>query len=389
MSAWQGYGLSKERSAIFSIKACPHRPDFDEIVLQAKASGFTVEQHDLRTMLQPSNGKSFRRNSTMPKPSAAKAKPAKRKSRALNLTWGYDPEQHLFDNEQGRIVSSILVLRQDKMDPIELGDGIRMYSDNMLCECAAPPCRSTEEATNQLRTVFGRMKERLGPRYRLEAKAAHVYDEDQIVKVENPRIIHPETGKPHVMDPFAFGCDPNYDVYTTSERKVTPPNTGLRTGSFHIHIGDADMATREDSPLDGYRNKALAIRMMDIFVGCASVVMDKDDTTHIRKALYGKAGEFRQTSYGIEYRVLGNWFLRCPQATKAILDMAEHAMEVLRDGLAMDYVRSLSSETIQYAINNNNIPVAKTVLFSAGLPDRLWDAVDHDYTADIANGWGI
>ena len=312
----------------------------------------------------------------------------KRKNRTLNLSWGYDPEMHLFDNEQGRIVSSIPVLMHDKLDPIELGGGMKMYSDNVLTECAAPPCNSTQEATDQLKVVFTRMQERLGPRYRLEPKAAHVYRDEDLKKYPHPTMKDAE-GKPHIMDPFAFGCDPNFDVYTDSERKVTPPKTGLRTGSFHIHIGDMDMATREDSPLDGYKNKALAIRMMDIFVGCASIVMDKDETSPTRKALYGKAGEFRQTPYGIEYRVLGNWFLRSPATTLGILDIADYAMSIVRDGLAMDYVKEISAETVQYAINSSNVPVAKAVLYRAGIPEKIWDILEKDYKADVDKGWGI
>jgi hypothetical protein len=296
----------------------------------------------------------------------------------MELSWGYDPEQHLFDNEVGKIVSSILVLRQDKLDKIELGDGFSMYSDNMLTECASPPCRSTSDATCQLRTVFLRMQERLGSRYELVPQASHVYTQDQLVKVENPNVTNPETGKPHVMDPFAFGCDPNFDAYTERERKVKSPSDGLRTGSFHIHIGDRNIGNDPLSPLHGMRNKTNAIKMMDIFVGCASIIMDKDPTSPTRRQLYGRAGEFRPTDYGIEYRVLGNWFLRSPETVQTILDVAEHAMSVVWSGHAMDYLSTIHPLIVQHAINSNKPDVARMVLRKASIPSRLLYLVEKD-----------
>lgn len=44
------------------------------------------------------------------------------------ITLGSDPELFLYDTEQKKIVSAIPVLgKHDKYNPIDLGDGIKMY----------------------------------------------------------------------------------------------------------------------------------------------------------------------------------------------------------------------------------------------------------------------
>lgn len=50
------------------------------------------------------------------------------------------------------------------------------------------------------------------------------------------------------------------------------------------------------------KDKLLLIKYIDEYVGMKSVQLDKDTK---RKLLYGKAGCFRLTDYGIEYRTIG------------------------------------------------------------------------------------
>ena len=144
-----------------------------------------------------------------------------------------------------------------------LDGGIKLYYDNVLAEIAHPPVRSSEEAVEMFRSIFTRTKEHLGSRYSLHAQAAHEYDSEQLGprSEENPA--------------WAIGCNPNLDAYLERENPKVEFSDGLRTGSFHIHLGHDSIPTMDD--------KANASKLLDIFVGAASVLFDKDPTAGSRR----------------------------------------------------------------------------------------------------------
>lgn len=102
----------------------------------------------------------------------------------------------------------------------------------------------------------------------------------------------------------AIGCEPDFCVWTQSENEINKQNPLLldtRSAGGHVHVSYL------------YNKKAPNITSIEPFVaaldiglGLASVIIDKDTT---RKKLYGKAGAFRPKEYGVEYRVLSNWWI--------------------------------------------------------------------------------
>jgi hypothetical protein len=290
----------------------------------------------------------------------------------MNITLGSDPELHVFDNEEKRIVSSLRVFKgRDKNKPINLGDGIKMYPDNVLLESAFPPASSIAEMMVRLKEVWVRMQEKLGSRYNLLPIAAHYYDYDQL------------RGK----KPWEIGCNPSHDAYTEALNTNSPFSSGLRTGSFHIHIG-CDF-------LKGMSKKRLAIRIMDIIVGCSSVIFDRDQTALARRVLYGRAGEFRPTPYGLEYRVLGNYPLSNPIVTELVWDLTMQAMIILESkngSVAAEIADSVGLTHPQQAINTCDEGLALNVLRHADLPKDLLNRVleSRGYAQRSFNeAWGI
>ena len=55
-----------------------------------------------------------------------------------------------------------------------------MYPDNVLIEARFPPCNTKEKFLNKFKTVFSRIQEKLGDKYKLVAKAAHNYDKEEL-----------------------------------------------------------------------------------------------------------------------------------------------------------------------------------------------------------------
>jgi len=271
------------------------------------------------------------------------------------MTLGADPELMLFDNKKGRIVSSIPVVGRDKHDPVDLGDGIRMYADNVLVEVAFPPANNKGGFIETIRTAIARMSEALGAGFRLLPKTSHVYPESEL---RNKKAVE-------------SGCNENFDVYGRTKGPPPPFNGGLRTGSFHVHIGHNQL-------LDP-RNKDRMVRLLDIYLGCASIVFDNDETSHARRSLYGKAGEFRPTPYGVEYRVLGNFALRSPRVTELVVDLVQFSVDKLISGQADKIIGSIDQANVQNAINSNMRGLAKSVLKSGGLDASLFSGVNKTY----------
>lgn len=102
-----------------------------------------------------------------------------------------------------------------------------------------------------------------------------------------------------------LGCEPDYNAYTG--RMNPRPNAGelFRTGAGHIHVGWG----KGFEPFDKGHFAVCCdlVKELDFVLYRASHKWDTDTT---RMRLYGKPGAFRPKSYGVEYRVLSNAWLK-------------------------------------------------------------------------------
>jgi hypothetical protein len=295
------------------------------------------------------------------------------KRQKLEVTLGSDPELMLFDIEQNKMVSAIKVLCNDKKTPTSLGDGILMYADNVLVETAFPPAKTKEDFIETIRKAFQRMQLALGRKFKLHPQAAFNFEKDQL---DDKRA-------------WESGCDPNFDVYLGRANERADFTSGLRTGSFHIHVGNQEWETNPEGLLMSDESKGMAIRLLDIFVGVPSVIFDRDFSSGTRRKLYGKAGEHRPTPYGIEYRVLGNYALRNPEMVNLVVDLLDYALDQIRDNKAEELIRRMNSSMVQTAINENSTVAAMEVLKESKLPGYFFKRIWEDYRCDMYREWNI
>lgn len=316
----------------------------------------------------------------------------------LFLTLGSDPELFVFDHKEGRIINALTVLKKDKHDPIDLGSKKKLYADNVLAEAAFPPSFTATAATMMMKDVLKASHEFLGERYSLLPIASHVMQDlpekpsDELVK----KWLEDKTGGIKIAPEWQIGCNPNFDVYAGEfgdARPQTPFKDGLRTGSFHIHIGNADMDDMDECRLLTASSKVTAVKLMDIFVGLSEVIFNNDSSSLKRRELYGRAGEHRPTSYGIEYRVLSNYALRSPKLTQLVFELTEYAMSMFdHDNLAEECVDMHNMLEVQRAINTQDKTLATAILGESWLPAKMFDRVNrgHNTTAfSTAKEWGI
>ena len=206
------------------------------------------------------------------------------------VTIGADPE--LFLMREGELKSSIGLIGGSKYEPRPLGDklGFFVQEDNVAVEFNIPPAETLQAFCDSI--AYG--KEQLTNEiskygFSLAIKASAIFPESQLL---NPAARN-------------FGCDPDYNAWKNGRRNPRPraKDSRLRSCGGHIHIGYP-----EDSNLD----KRRLVQLMDLYLGVPSVIMDDDNQ---RRQLYGRAGAYRDTDYGLEYRTLSNFWLRSSELT--------------------------------------------------------------------------
>jgi len=212
---------------------------------------------------------------------------------------GSDPE--LFLANADGYVSAIGLIggTKDRPRPIkELGKGFYVQEDNVLLEFNTPP------AGKQKKWVENHTK-------MLDYLNTYLADKGLSFKIDASA----EMPKAQLMNPKAhvFGCEPDFNAWTLlpNPRPVCD-NPFLRVAGGHVHVAFKGSNAE----------KIMYVRKLDLFLGLWSVIYDEDKQ---RKKLYGSAGSFRFKPYGIEYRVLSNFWLMNKDFTAAVWDLTEAA----------------------------------------------------------------
>ena len=91
-----------------------------------------------------------------------------------------------------------------------------------------------------------------------------------------------------------------------------------------------------------------------MYLGVPSVLKD-DDTK--RRSLYGKAGCFRLTPYGLEYRVLSSYFLSNKITLSWVWNGICKAIEAYNEDYAL-----ADTELVQRAINESDKELAEKLV---------------------------
>ena len=96
------------------------------------------------------------------------------------------------------------------------------------------------------------------------------------------------------------------------------------------------------------------VRYMDVFLGIPSVVKDKDKK---RRSLYGKAGCFRLTDYGVEYRVLSSTMMSSSSKLSFVWKQLQKALKAYQTNYSLP-----SRDLVQEAINNSDVELAEKLI---------------------------
>ncbi len=219
------------------------------------------------------------------------------------FTFGTDPEFMLRD-KSGKYLSAIGVIPGTKSKRHMIGKNAYYY-DNVLAECTVAPAKSKIEAVANIGLALKRFAKLIEP-CELVPQASQEYPKDQLLDKRALEIgCKRETCAYALIQP-----EPPEDLFVKSQ---------LRSAGGHVHIG-AKVAQ------DDYGCLAM-VRMFDLFLGIPSIFLDHDKTSLERKKLYGQPGRFRKPKHGVEYRSVGNFWLKSPKLVALTYDISEFILK--------------------------------------------------------------
>jgi hypothetical protein len=267
----------------------------------------------------------------------------------LMATIGTDPELFV-GSASGELIAVCGKLGGTKGKPIDLGDGIGLQEDNVMLEYNIEPSRSPMDfamaVTAGLATVTQYAQRKMGQDV-VPLRGVAEYD------VPGTQLVHPLAQR--------FGCSPDFDSHARGNaapavdpKRLRTANGAMRFAGGHVHMGYSNPHNVPDFVVASFA---------DLFLGLPSI-MD-GDLQKQRRGMYGAPGRYRPTSYGIEYRVLSNYWI---WETDTAYHIGNRALKLATaiETTAMDVIQRWYKETpwsdVQRAMATND----------RNLAERLW-----------------
>jgi hypothetical protein len=124
----------------------------------------------------------------------------------------------------------------------------------------------------------------------------------------------------------------------------------FRAAGGHVHLG---------LPPNAKKELAKVVALMDIYAGNTCVLIDRDPDNARRRKNYGRAGEHRVKTYGVEYRVLSNFWLRSYTLWSMVSVLCRNAVDIHAIGYADELISRFDMNKVRKAINENDFELAK------------------------------
>lgn len=248
--------------------------------------------------------------------------------------FGCDPELFVF--RDGVPVTAEGLIPGTKAAPYKVECGA-VQVDGMAAEFNIDPASSFKDFNHNIEVVMKQLEALLPPGHELQAVPAVTFNKEVFDAA-------PDKAK-------ELGCTPDYNAW---KGQVNPPpkdasNPYLRTASGHIHIGwteDADLSDQQH-----IMNCVDLVKQLDWYLGGWSIKVDSDPT---RRSLYGRAGALRFKDYGVEYRVLSNFWITSRDRRLAVWNRLQYAIEAMSKGFMPEKAPGYN-EMLQESINTTSL----------------------------------
>ena len=207
-----------------------------------------------------------------------------------DLLIGADPE--LFVRNKDGFISAHGLVPGDKYSPYFVQDGA-VQVDGMALEFNINPAKNQIEFKNNINSVLRTLRKMVPQELDLVVSPIASFEKEYMKGLPRSAV--------------ALGCLPDFNAYTGKINPAPSEESRLRTAAGHIHLG----WTEDQNPKDkDHFNMCIKIaKELDWTLGVPSILDDQQKGSSVRRKMYGRAGAFRPKPYGMEYRVLSNYWL--------------------------------------------------------------------------------
>lgn len=264
---------------------------------------------------------------------------------------GGDPELFIADKD-GRVVGSERVIAEKGIPrtgtSVDIINGVTsgIVRDGVQAEIKwrADTCRAS--LGNEISLIFKTLKETLDKSGLQASFAASItVDKKELKQLsEAARVL---------------GCAPSTNIHNADAKVDVKAGFAGRSAGGHIHLG---LSNWRDMMTDDARKRL--IKVMDVIVGNTCVLIDRDPGQVARRKVYGRAGEFRLPSHGVEYRTLSNFWLRSYQLFSLVMGLSRLSTNIIKtdlyykNGIEGELMGRVNLPLIEKAINTNNAKLA-------------------------------
>lgn len=268
-----------------------------------------------------------------------------------NFTIGCDPEFFVKERATGKLISAIPFIKGTKHEPELLPKGGNIQRDNVALEVATDPAETMTQFVTNISQILEEAVKKLPVGHEIVATPSANFDEDQLT--------HP--------DALMFGCDPDYDAWKRCDNtRPYAKDPTFRSCGAHIHVGTT--GEDENAFLLVFEKKLEMVKIMDCLHGVISTVLDSSKEAVDRRILYGKAGAHRPKEYGVEYRVLSNYWLKSPITVMMVYSLTQDALKICREDKANELIAVMGEDEVQSVINKGKPRVAMKMIENHLLP---------------------
>lgn len=261
-----------------------------------------------------------------------------------DVVWGSDPEA--FFQREGQIIGSERLIPKRGF----ASRGNKIIRDGVQFELNPAPRRTVEELGRNIGVLYGQLQQYLDRNPGVSCCF------DGLVEVSKTELdsLSQETR--------VLGCMPSHNFYGTKPIDVDPLLYRKRSSGGHIHMGlSLPIYSKYDKSANDHRSRL--VPLCDILVGQLSVLLDRDPGAAERRENYGRAGEYRLPSHGLEYRTTSNFWLRDYILMSFVFGMAGFAISVLDatlqgNDLEQELANVVDIERVARAINTNDFDLA-------------------------------
>jgi len=268
----------------------------------------------------------------------------------INPSMGGDPE-FFVANRRGKVLNADAFFpgKHDPLVATAVTGANKLFFDGIQAELAFGHSTCRDNIIYNIRRCLALARSRIPADHKILLKPATKIDRKVI---EN-------------ADPEAriFGCAPDFNAYTRSVNtaEMDASRHPFRYAGGHMHLGISSNYQKEGMAeydlVHRDENHLKIIKFLDLMISIPTLVLDNGLGSKRRRDKYGKAGCFRPTPYGVEYRTPSCWWLRSPMTTSLIFGFAKLAWTLLSSKLDEDFRNAVDpdEEAVRGIIDESDV----------------------------------